>query len=878
MGENEYKISLGVQVETDDIKSQLNIAEAKLDPIKIKVDAETKELTNTIKDALKSLTSGTKNALTLDTTKIEGSLKDVATNIKDIKTSIGTLDSKSGMKSLLSSINQISTALEKASNQFESLNAELKTLSANDFSINLGVNMGGSNPIGRNAAYGSKVRNETLPQLKQQMSDLVKYYNTTYKESLNEFEALQKLVSGTKLNNGDFFETFLFGKDSVATRMSGSSLSGQMQAYKQYIDMFKQAASLKGLDISSVTSGFSKSADDLIKDAQDIQTGAKEAQDGFEKLKQVFGSSGDLNLEGLSTQLQPIVNDLKAIREAIEGLSKGISIDGLTQSFDRLSESIEKIISNAGNFKNALDGVTSRTSGSSNAVQGFKEIDAAIDNAENKAKGLENALKKMGVSDNNISKIVNQVDELGVSAQKVTGAFNNDGSFSVKVTGIKEVNDELEQTVVLMQKFNTDGSVGNFTKTITEDFKKASVEFEKLKATADSISSDASMAKVGKQFTNIQSSFDALAAKTQPIESSFDSLKSAYSELTSAQQSYKTIMSNSEATDEQKIDAMNRLVNANKEYQNVLETTNNLVAQQAKVERGDNAAEKLELQKQQLSLQMNNWLKNNSSAAKEFGGEIQKLQARLNSCDSVQFDGIKREFDIVKQKAIEAGKTGQTFVDGLKSQFSKYTQYFSVASLFMYAQQGLRSMFEQVKLIDSAMTELKKVTNETDASYNQFLTNAASRAKEIGTTIDGLVSSTADFARLGYEFADAQGLAEVANIYAVVGDDIDSVETATQSLISTLTAFKDEMGDMDNSEFALSIVDKMNEVANNYAISSGGIGDALQRSASSMMAANNSLDETIALITAANTVVQDPDSVGTAFKTISMRIKIHCPQ
>ena len=40
-----------------------------------------------------------------------------------------------------------------------------------------------------------------------------------------------------------------------------------------------------------------------------------------------------------------------------------------------------------------------------------------------------------------------------------------------------------------------------------------------------------------------------------------------------------------------------------------------------------------------------------------------------------------------------------------------------------------------------------------------------------------------------------------------------------------------------------------------------------------MDAANNSLEQTIALITAANSVVQDPDSVGTAFKTISMRIR-----
>ena len=47
----------------------------------------------------------------------------------------------------------------------------------------------------------------------------------------------------------------------------------------------------------------------------------------------------------------------------------------------------------------------------------------------------------------------------------------------------------------------------------------------------------------------------------------------------------------------------------------------------------------------------------------------------------------------------------------------------------------------------------------------------------------------------------------------------------------------------------------------------------MERSASSLYAANNTLDESIALITAANTVVQNPEAVGTAFKTISMRIR-----
>ena len=61
----------------DDLQSQIDTAGDRIKPIDIKVDAETKELTNTIKEALKSLSSGTKNALTLDTSKLEGSLKEV---------------------------------------------------------------------------------------------------------------------------------------------------------------------------------------------------------------------------------------------------------------------------------------------------------------------------------------------------------------------------------------------------------------------------------------------------------------------------------------------------------------------------------------------------------------------------------------------------------------------------------------------------------------------------------------------------------------------------------------------------------------------------------------------------------------------------------
>lgn len=358
----------------------------------------------------------------------------------------------------------------------------------------------------------------------------------------------------------------------------------------------------------------------------------------------------------------------------------------------------------------------------------------------------------------------------------------------------------------------------------------------------------------------VQRAHDAvlkLSTSTPQLETALKQLDNAMKGVYSAEQSSD----------------VQRLISANEKYENSLKQVNSQLKLLQKEEEKAYRAEMLSQKKAALNSEMEIWLKENTRAAKDFGEEIRRLQASLNGLDDSGVRLAGQQFKNLTKQAQVMGKTGLSVFDKLKSKAKEYAAYLSAAEIFMYAEQAFMSMFEQVKLIDSAMTELRKVTDETEASYNSFLTNAASKAKEIGTTIDGLIESTTDFARLGYDFTDAQGLAEVANIYAVVGDEIEGVEGATESLISTMAAFKGEMNGMSNTDFAMSIIDRFNEIGNNFSISSGGIGEALERSASSLMAANNTIDESIALITAANSVVQSPEQVGNAFKTISMRIR-----
>ena len=838
-----YKISLGVDIDVSDIQSQINKAEIKPIPIKVEIE-NLAEIKKQIQN-LGNMKSGTKLSIPIDTESLERSLNEVSSTIKKIKNSIGTLDSKSGMKSLLSSINQITDALEKASNQFVELNANLSALASKDFSFNFNLKAGNSNPIKAMTDYGQTARRETIPALQEQVEYLKKLLGGTEEADKAMERYLVKLHKGfAGVSEKKRLEGEMVGVGSDGKQISDIK---RMGAYETYVDYLKKIAALNGISLDGFNAKFSKAAAEMVDDTVSIQSGVKETEEQFERLKGIFNSG--IDAEKLSAQLDSIVTDLGEIKIALQDLSSGFSIDGLTESFDRLSASIDKLVRDCGEARTAVSSVV----GDSGVhVSG----DGAADDVNRTADELKTAYNKL----KNISKNIGSI-----RIKLASGLDSSDDIQQLKVleAQLESLTAEYHETVA---KIKGKGDLSSTQwQTIQHQIDNTKLKLEQLEAevadTRNKIAKKIELKLERGDFDNdissINSKFDKLSKKSDETRVAIDAVEQALSDM-------RTASANGD---------IEGLIAANERYERSLKNVKNQLDINARAERDALDMTALQQSRDKLSLDMDNWLKENSAAAKQFGGRIKELQAQINSCDKTSLARLRAEFTNIKKEAQLAGKNTQTFADRLKAQFSKYSSYLSVASVFMYAAQGLRSMFEQVKSIDSAMTELKKVTNETEASYNQFLTNAASRAKELGTTIDGLVESTADFARLGYGFEDAQGLAEVANIYAVVGDEIDGVEDATKSLISTMAAFKDETSGISDSDFAMDIVDKFNEVSNNFAISSGGIGEAMQRSASSLRAANNTIDESIALITAANEVTQDPAVVGTAFKTMSMRIR-----
>lgn len=207
------------------------------------------------------------------------------------------------------------------------------------------------------------------------------------------------------------------------------------------------------------------------------------------------------------------------------------------------------------------------------------------------------------------------------------------------------------------------------------------------------------------------------------------------------------------------------------------------------------------------------------------------------------------------------------FVNGFKKKFNSIMQYLTMTMSIHRVFSELRRGIQYLKEIDLALTELRKVTDKTEEEYDQFLRTAATTGNRLGATISAVTEATATFAKLGYSMEQATEMAESAIVYKNVGDNIASTEDAANSIISTMKGFRLEASE------SMAIVDRFNEVGNRFAITSQGIGEALRLSASALSEGGNSLDESIGLITAANEVVNDPSSVGTALKTLTLRLR-----
>lgn len=507
-----------------------------------------------------------------------------------------------------------------------------------------------------------------------------------------------------------------------------------------------------------------------------------------------------------------IISTIEALDKALEGVGDAASLNKFNDQLKVAKSELAKLKSETMSA-NRAEKVGINVSGLQSKITDLQKISPEIDNFEAEINGAKVTVKSLT---DELSKVNTQSDFSVVNTK--WRAFTE----AAKASGI----------AVRLMGDNSESSA------------------HKIQKISDALGEGTYTAKV-----------ESIVAKTQQwvnangeAQISTTNLRTALQNLNEAYNKYNAEGGQTEANQKALIAAEEALDTAIKKTNNDITIRN---TQFAKSDAVDSLRQKYQ-----------DFYDKNTAAHAKWGAQLKAAMAELAVGAEVPIERanqLEKELYDVSNAARQAGKLGLSFFDKLKQGMAQFTMWTSATYIVMRAIRVGKDMVKNVKEIDTAMTSLYKVTDETSSRYNKFLDSASDKAKELGRSVSSLVEQTAEWAKRGYSLGEAEELAKTSSIYANVGEVDD--ETAVSDITTAMKAFNIEANE------SITIVDKLNNLGNKYATSSADLGEGLTKSASALKLAGNDINQSLAMITGGTEITQNASEMGNAIKVMSMRIR-----
>lgn len=242
---------------------------------------------------------------------------------------------------------------------------------------------------------------------------------------------------------------------------------------------------------------------------------------------------------------------------------------------------------------------------------------------------------------------------------------------------------------------------------------------------------------------------------------------------------------------------------------------------------------------------------------------LRALRDELESANPRNLKEITSEIINIENAEIRAGRAGRSFFDTLKnSGFHQLAAQMAGMFGFYDVINGIKQVASTIRELDTAYTEMRKVSDESAQSLKNFQKESFSTADSVGTTALAMQDATATWMRLGESLDDAKESAKDATVLLNVSE-FDNIDEATDSLVAMSQAYKE----LDKME----IIDVLDKIGNEYSISTDQLSTALKDSAAVLKTQGNDLAESVALITAGNAITQDASK--TAGETLPERYR-----
>lgn len=609
--------------------------------------------------------------------------------------------------------------------------------------------------------------------------------------------------------------------------------------FKQFENLSKELSSVVS-EVKSLSKAFGKVDDSgtktLLSYIQSIDKSLSELNQNILNVNKNMSNMGG-NTSGAVKQVENISNAYQdAAKEAEKladaqskigqktNISSGmkdafhsdIDTSSSVKSLENLEEEIKKIFTDANELRNILDSLhNGKYFHLSWTTDGIDET-----GADERVRQLSRLLKEYGYTINNFKSDSDAFDTSGV------------------INAIKEENNVLEQNTQKIKE-NTQAKEQN-----------ANVNLNKYDKRLDSYNG-----KINKYKTTIDRfndggwTSDAYLKNVQAVKNAVDEYETLLKELKGKDASLVTS------------EDISKLDNYEKKIKDTIATVTNMSA----AEKGyDAVSGQKELDKIHKILDENTKMSAKAKAQiKAFYKEIE------GGNPSMSLNKIHAEIMKIYNAEVEAGRAGKSMWSAIKEKAwygmaSAIGTYFGFNDIIQYGKEA----FNVIKDLDTALVDLKKTTSMSATQLEDFYYDSNDVAKQMGVTTQEIIEQASAWSRLGYSSKEeSTEMAKLSSQFASISPGM-STDESQEGLVSIMKAF-----DIDPDNVKSEIMDKVNTLGNNFAEDNQDVVEGLKRSAAAMSAMGQSFTDTAALFTGGMEILQDSESMGTALRTLSMRVR-----
>lgn len=589
------------------------------------------------------------------------------------------------------------------------------------------------------------------------------------------------------------------------------------------------------------------------KKAVDQQTALIKIENERARIQSALRKAGTTELNGEAEEqvewLQMSIDELDALEKQVKSTSDTMTKSDFAKSFNDIHGAVQKATHSLNDYvateKQAVD--------QSAALSKINSERASIESQIAKATELGIA----GKSEFKVEELKVQLQNLDALKERVFNGGMTKSEFNQELGNIKVTADQAKSAVTeyVAQVESAKDKMDAFAKIDSKQHDIAGVLLN-----AKDFSDQGAIESYKTKLNAISEAYGRLKQQLESGKITTAQFEIENQKLTTGLQIQKNRLQELIATRKQEEKNSDAIKKNSKEYadanEQITKSLEAVIAAEKKYGKNKGAKssgeiDKLREYKKQLE-DLSNKLETGTLSQKKYNEEIKKLQLNVGASTAL----------------LEQYKSP---IEALGSSISQVTKefigFYSTRQLVSKGASIIKDMIDQSVELETAFADTRIVTHASAEELENYANTVMDTATKIGTSVNDLVSATTTYARLGYSLDEASILAEFTGMLERVGN-IDT-QKAEDAVTAILKAFPDE-ADVNSVE---RIMDMLVQTGNNAPISVSQIAEGMTNASSALAAANNDFKQSVALLTAANTTVQNASKSSTALRTISARIR-----